>query len=341
MTRFTLVRLALASLLLLAAAAPPRQPFTWTNPIDVRLRDPQLFVVAGRYYVTGTAPPFFEHLGPSPGVPLWSSSDLTHWTDEGIVLAPSTTAWYRQRFWAPEIYHSPDDGKFYLTVNCPAGPLPKGLQAVCLAVADAVTGPYRVLTRDEPLIVGNDATVFRDDDGQTYLFLSGVRAVQVDLPRAKLIGQPFPVIPYGPAGAWDGRSSGAPAVGQEGPSVIKLDGTYYLFYSSWGRGYEVGYATAKAVHGPWTKYAGNPIYGAQDPKWCKLYKHPFTQAADVPYRQVGHCSMFRGPDGRIWIAAHAYRAGDDVLHPHLVIDPLNFSDGVFTATPVSYTPQTR
>ena len=120
-------------------------------------------------------------------------------------------------------------------------------------------------------------------------------------------------------------------------AFYKIDNTYYLFYSSWGRGYEVGYATAPAVHGPWIKYAQNPIYGAQGVAWCKQYKHEYTQAPGIPYRQVGHNSLFIGPDGRYWICAHAYREKDPVSHPHLVIDPLNFKDGVFTATPVSFT----
>ena len=329
------------SAVLLGGDARAGHPFAWTNPLDVTLRDPQLTAVDGRYYLTGTPPPFFESLGPAPGVPLWTSADLVHWDDLGIILPPATAGWDRQRFWAPEVYHSPDDGKFYLTFNCPNGPLPRGQQSVGLAVADAIAGPYRRLTPDRPLTEGNDATVFRDVDGKTYLFTSGVRGVQVDLPRAALVGEPFRAIEYGPPAAWDGRSPGGPAVGQEGPSVIKVGPTYYLFYSSWGRGYEVGYATAEHVRGPWTKYAGNPIYGAQDAKWCKQYKHAFTQAPEIPWRQVGHCSTFVGPDGRIWIAAHAYRQGDDVRHPHLVIDPLNFKDGVFTATPVSYTPQVR
>jgi xylan 1,4-beta-xylosidase len=320
----------------MANAQAADQQFTWKNPLNVELRDPQIVVVDGRYYLTGTASPYFEQIGPSPGVRLWSSDDLLNWKDEGIIVTPSKDNWYRRRFWAPEIYHH-TDGKFYCTFNCPDDSTKKATQSVGLAVADHITGPYTVLTTDKPLTAGNDADLFRDDDGKVYLFRSGVSAIEVDLSAAKTVGDSFEVIPRGGDGAWDGQSKGAPAVGQEGPCVYKIAGTYYLFYSSWGRGYEVGYATAKSVHGPWTKYANNPIYGAQGKQWCKQYKHEYTQAPGIPYTQVGHNSLFIGPDGNWWICAHAYREHDLVLHPHLVIDPLNFKDGIFTSTPVSFT----
>ena len=319
---------------------PATQPFTWKNPLSPNLRDPEIVVVDGAYYMTGTCPPFFEKLGQSPGVKIWQSKDLLHWDDGTVVIAPSKDSWYRARFWAPEIYHSPDDHKFYLTFNCPAGGENANTpQSIGLAVADAVMGPYRVTTEDKPLAAGNDTSIFRDDDGKTYIFRSGLTAFEVDLPHSKQIGASFQVLPKGPPGAWDGATRGAPAVGLEGPCVIKIGKTYYCFYSSWGRGYEVGYATADNVHGPWTRYVGNPIYGAQDEAWCKQYKHTYTGDRSSPYRQVGHNGIFIGPDGRYWICAHAYRIGEKVLQPHLVIDPLNFNAGVFTLTRPSFTPQ--
>ena len=322
-----------------AATAPAM--FTWTNPLSPVARDPQILVADGRYVMAGTAAPFFEQTGPSPGVKLWSSRDLATWDDGTLVIAPSKTSWYRQRFWAPEVYHSRDDGKFYLTFNCPKGGADANTpQAVGVAVADAALGPYRVLTEDAPLCEGNDAHIFRDDDGKTYLFRSGLSAIEVDLPNARVVGESFTVIGKRQGDYWDGGIKGAPAVGLEGPSVVRIDGTYFCFYSSWGRGYEVGYATATNVRGPWTRYVGSPVYGAQDAAWAKRYQHTTDQSPDVPWRQVGHNSLFRGPDGRWWIAAHAYgRAGGDPKNPHLVIDPIDFRAGVFARTPVSATTQ--
>jgi beta-xylosidase len=214
---------------------------------------------------------------------------------------------------------------------------------VGLAVADKITGPYTVLTPDKPLARGNDADIFTDTDGQDYLFVAGVTAMPVNLADAKVTGPSWSVIPAGAATDWDT----GPGIGREGPQVIKIGDTYYCFYSSWGRGYEVGYATAKNIHGPWTKYPGNPIYGAQSRANCARYHKQYTQAPDVPYTEVGHDEPFIGPDGRWWISAHMILkhqppAADPRLNGNGQpgFDPLNFKDGVFQWTHPTWTPQT-
>ncbi|WP_255524545.1 family 43 glycosylhydrolase [Pedobacter riviphilus] len=48
----------------------------------------------------------------------------------------------------------------------------------------------------------------------------------------------------------------------EGPTVIKKEKLYYLFYSAndfRNPDYAVGYATSASPTGPWLKYAGNPV----------------------------------------------------------------------------------
>jgi beta-xylosidase len=268
-------------------------------------------------------------------VKLWSSTNLTEWKFMSLLITPSKDHWYKKRFWAPELF--PYKGKWYLTFNCPVGEKPDSPQSVGLAVADRITGPYRVLTEDRPLTEGNDATLFQDDDGKVYLFRSGISAIQVDLEHAKTVGASFNVIAPGPDSAWDGTAPGGPQVGLEGPSVLKHGQHYYLLYASWGRGYEAGYASASKITGPWLKYRSNPIYGAQDEEWSKIYKHEYTQAAAVPYGQLGHGSPFVGPDGALWFGCHGYLKGKG-QEPHLVITPLNFDHDVVQMT-VTWTPQ--
>ena len=357
LTRLELTRIASATAvvaLLHLSPAPASTPttaptsFTWTNPLSPNLRDPQIFAHEdGFWYMAGTSSPFFEQFGESPGIKIWQSRDLANWDDGTIVIPRPAGGWFQKRFWAPEVYKSPDDGKYYLTFNCPKGGANANTaQAIALAVADKPMGPYRVTTPDTPLAEGNDASVFRDDDGKTYIFRSGLSAFEVDLPHAKVIGEPFPVLAKPPVattgpGDWDGQVKGAPGVGLEGPCVIKIDKTYYCFYSSWGRGYEIGYATADNVRGPWTRYEGNPIYGAQDAEWAKRYKHAITaDLSKTPYRQVGHGSVFTGPDGRLWTTAHAFRKGEKVSEPHLVFDRLRYENGRFLPIEPTFTPQT-
>lgn len=335
----------LSSTLLLAAdnrRVGPHASFRYTNPIaSVTVRDCQIVKQGDTYYMTGTFPPFWKskHF---PGVRIVSSRDLIHWSKPKTVIGPDASHWYQQLFWAPEIF--PHQGKFYLTFNCPANgatPIEDGVpipQSVALAVADAITGPYTALTPGRPLTDGNDATLFLDTDRHVYVYsavehegFKGIACSQVNLTQGSVIGPASECVPAGGPSDWDGGAK----VGIEGPSVFERNGTYYMLYSSWRRGYEVGYATAPHPRGPWTKYSGGPIYGAQDPEWCNRYGSTYTQATDVPFGQVGHGSPFFGPDGRIWFCCHGIEQkgkGRDT-EPHLVITPMEFrADGSLAMT---------
>lgn len=263
---------ALAPLSIVALSAPSSPTltgggrFSYTNPIaGVTVRDCQILKQGGTYYMTGTFPPFDES-GPFPGVRIVSSTDLLHWSKPTVVLRPDATRWYQQLFWAPEIF--PHRGKFYLTFNCPANgaaPIVEGVpfQSVGLAIADTIMGPYTVLTQDRPLTAGNDGSLFLDTDGRVYLFtagdqtaFTGIACSEVNLAQGSVVGAAVECVPAGGPSDWDGGAK----VEIEGPSVFERNGTYYMLYASWRRGYEVGYATAANPRGPWTKYSGNPIY---------------------------------------------------------------------------------
>jgi xylan 1,4-beta-xylosidase len=326
---------------LLGAAIPCRAdgpPFNYLNPIATDpIRAPQITKVGDLWYMTGTASPFEDN---TSGVKLWSSKDLTKWKLESVILAPSPAPgkdhWYQKRFAAPELF--PYGGKWYLTFTCPDA---DGASSIGLAMADTITGPYRMLTEEHPLTQGSDATLFQDDDGKIYLFLSntdGIAAIQVDLDNAKTVGVPLHVLNPGPASAWDGTAPGGPTVSIDAPSVFKHDKTYYLMYASWGRGYEEGYATARSIHGPWVRYAQNPIYGGQEEVWSNLYKHKYTQPSSVPYTQVGHGSPFIGPDGELWFACHGVLKGAD-QQPHLILAPMSFDKHGDIRLVLTWTPQ--
>ena len=332
------------------AADSPRE-FAWQNPLPVGasgldgLRDPFILKEGGAWFLTGTGKPFFTtdyaKMGNPKGVPLYSSPDLKTWKFEGSIVPRVEGTWYQDNFWAPEIHakDTPAGRKFYCTFNCVNEALK--LRGVGLAVADQITGPYTVLTPDKPMAVGNDADLFTDGDGQDYLFIAGVTAMKVDLEHARVVGEPWGCFGGGAPGDWDT----GPGIGHEGPQVIKVADTYYCFYSSWGRGYEVGYATAKDLHGPWTKSPENPIYGAQSEATCKRYHKAYTQAADVPFTEVGHGQPFIGPDGKWWISAHyglkqkpaeaaGYHGWEQPGY-----DPLVFVDGEFKRSAPTWTPQ--
>lgn len=90
----------------------------------------------------------------------------------------------------------------------------------------------------------------------------------------------------------------------EGPTVIKLDGKYYLFYSGCDYqsiDYAVGYAVADTPFGPWRKYAGNPI----------------IHRSLVGENGSGHGDFFMGNDGKPYYVYHVH-ASDTEIHPRKV-----------------------
>ena len=337
--------------------------FSYQNPIPGHyLRDPFILKVGDYWYRVQTQyndryhPP--EKLPRADAIYLYKSPDLINWAVIGpIVTGDEAPEWARYRWWAPELFHDTAAGKFYFTINCtfPDGYRQKlnekgksgGDHGPLLMVADKIDGKYRVLTKEEPLLYGNDAHFFRDEDGKTYVFSSGIQMAEVDLPGARLLSPLKNVLPASSSDAWDY----GPGVGREGPGVIKRNGVYYLFYSSWGRGYEVGIATTRDLNGgTWTLQEDNPVYGAQTHERCNHFGKTYTQHSDVPFGEVGHGQPFVGPDGRYWLSCHAIGrflplSVNNIDHSMskyglMTIDPITFDEKGRVEIDLTWTPQT-
>jgi xylan 1,4-beta-xylosidase len=325
-------------------SAQKKDLFEYQNPIrngiTNGMRDCQVFQDGGKYYLTGTSYPFwYRNNQKNPGVKIYSSDDLLNWKFEKLLIDRSkldTTVWYLDRFWAPEIHKI--QGKYYLSFNCvnqsTVNHRVESLHSG-VAMADDLLGDYKVITHDEPLLKGNDLTLYEDDDGKVYAFNNHSKTIfvsEMDMGNVKAKGEPKACITAGTLenGDWDGISI-------EGAYCIKNEGQYYLFYSSWSRGYEIGYATADNPLGPWIKYEGNPVYGAQLKQTCEKNNLEFTGDPDSPWGAVGHNEVFTGPDGRLWISCHGISKEDRV--PFLVIDPIDFVDGVIKINGPTYTKQ--
>lgn len=330
--------------------------FEYQNPItsgidENGLRDCHVVRDGDMWYMTGTAFPHWPRQENdtllNPGVPLYKSKDLLNWEFvKYIVERPGPDKWYYSRFWAPEIQII--QGKYYALFNCSNTELGYDGQNTGYAVADHIEGPYRVVTEDEPLSRGNDLTFFEDDDGSVYAFWNrgrefGIGFAQIDLETGTFLTEPLSAITPAPVDyAYDEDGNlltepnylGRPvpkvakyhdwdAIGIEGAYVIQKNDTYYLFYSSWTRGYEIGYATASSVTGPWTKHPENPFYGAQSKAACERNGFVWEGDPNSPFNSVGHNQIFTGPDGRLWLSCHGIAAG---MNPFLVIDPIWFDD---------------
>ncbi len=263
------------------------------NPIKLPgnepIRDPMILPFDGRYYMTGTCAPFWE--GANPGVKLWVSDDLVHWSFVRLLIDASEIPEdkpYRDRFWAPELHHI--RGRFYLTFNAHNAKLASLGESLSswVAVADNIEGPYEIC--DTPLLPGrvtNDANLFEDDDGQVYVFLTDqprIVMLRFDPDTCRTFGEPSTVIEAGKNDEWD-------SAGIEGSFVLKRGGKYYHWYSSWTRAYEMGLAVTESLGKPFEKCDINPVISGFE--------------RETVMRCCGHNSCFTMPDGREMVAFHA------------------------------------
>lgn len=351
----------------------PGKSFTYQNPIrngidENGLRDCQVLRDGDWWYMTGTSFPHWSRQEDesdettfNKGVALYRSKDLLNWEFRKFVVERGgKDKWYHRRFWAPEIQKI--GGKYYALFNARNDLVGAVGQNTGYAVADAIEGPYTVVTEDKPLSNGNDLTLFEDEDGKVWAFWNrgrdfGIGFAQIDLASGTFLTEPTSAIRPGQVDwaynadgtiakrpGYDGRPIDKVAkyhnwdsIGIEGAYVVKKHGTYFLFYSSWTRGYEIGYATADKITGPWTKHSSNPFYGAQNPSAVEKNGFEFTGDPDQYFNQVGHNEIFTGPDGRLWLSCHGI--GEDGI-PMLVIDPLNISaEGTISSPGPTYTKQ--
>jgi beta-xylosidase len=340
--------------------------FSYTNPITrdptLAMRDHQIIKLGEVWYLTGTTPPFWN--GACPGVRLFQSRNLRDWTFVAWLIDAAllpVDCFFLGRFWAPEIHAA--HGRFYLTINSgqAGGPDDRdrrmAAHAPVLFVADKIAGPY--VLHSAPGRIGrpfkNDATLFTDDDGASYLYTSGGGLWQapIDLANGRLIGCEDLAKICSP------REPGNPdwmMGGVEGPYVIKRDGWYFLFFSAWTRGYEVGVMRSRHPLGPWDLHQREPLFGTRKRRHRQgqMERDGYAQLVygdtPDPYAETGHCAIFEGPDGRDWISCHYLWEGrapvpGDVLEyadtsPHLGIEPLVYEDERFRVNGPTWTEQT-
>lgn len=324
--------------------------FRYTNPITrdtaISMRDHCIIQVGKQWYCTGTSNPVWT--GPNPGVRLLVSDDMIHWKQHSWLIDASklpADCPYNGRFWAPEIHYI--QSKYWLTVN--SGKVtaddPKGMKthSIWLFSADSVTGPYKLVNGPLTPQYNNDATLFEDEDGKTYLYCSGNGLFQaaIDLPSGKLKGSIEKFLDKKQPGYPDWMQGGI-----EGPFVIKKEGMYFMFFSTWTRGYEVGLLKAPTPLGPWKLVSDQPIFGTRKKGYRPElaagggYSHLQFMDTEDPYCETGHNALFTGPDGQLWSSCH-YLMYEQRPYPYsptlqpwetlpqLGIEPVYYHDGRF------------
>ena len=193
---------------------------------------------------------------------LFSTEDMVNWTYEGTQVTTATFKWARQgqRAWASQGVER--NGKWYWYVCCnKAG----GGDVLAVATADSPTGPWRDAIGG-PLCEGFgfiDPTVFIDDNGKAYLFWGNkglwYGELNDDMISFKNGYQEVPGY-HDPKCFGELQSKMNWAHGknemmtqyEEGPWLMKRNGTYYLSYPAGGVPEHMAYSTAPTIDGPWT-----------------------------------------------------------------------------------------
>ena len=215
-------KLILLAAVLCLASCVARQPegdviVTGTNPIITGqfTADPTARVFEGKLYMY-----------PSHDIPsvitdyhVFSSEDLTSWTDHGVILRQEDVPWGKPdayAMWAPDCVFK--DGKYYFYFpDAPAGRPGFGIG---VAVADRPEGPFTPQAEPIKGVFGIDPCVLVDDDGTSYIYWSGMglSGCRLNENMLELDGRPARLDRSLPEGF------------KEGPFVFKRNGKYYLTY---------------------------------------------------------------------------------------------------------------
>ncbi|HYG23784.1 MAG TPA: family 43 glycosylhydrolase [Verrucomicrobiae bacterium] len=197
--------------------------------------DPHAVVLDDTYYVYPTSD---KDQWQTTDFSCWSSKDLIHWKNEGMILdVTRDLSWAKIRAWAPAMIRRDGTYYFYFCAE----------QKIGVATNSAPTGRFKDAL-DQPLISPSreypgqtiDPFAFIDEDGQAYLYYGqgNLYAFKLKPDMMTLDGAPVRMTPRG---------------FNEGVVVFKRKGLYYFMWSendARDPRYQVAYGTAKSPLGP-------------------------------------------------------------------------------------------
>ena len=272
---------------------------TDTSLKEIAFADPTIFVENNKYYLTGTRNKTLEPLGFS----ILESTDLKEWKTANrdslqFILQKGESTYGEKGFWAPQILK--ERNKYYLTYTAS--------EHTVLASSNSVFGPFKQesIRPIDDSARNIDSFLFKDSDGKYYLyhvrFNKGnyLWVAEFDLQRGSIKPETLKKC-FDITEPWEATPNYKSSPVMEGPTVIKLDEIYYLFYSAnhfQNIDYAVGYATAKSPYGPWTKHANNPI----------------IHRSIVHENGSGHGDVFQDLNNRYYYVYHVHNS-DSVVHP--------------------------
>ncbi|OSS46878.1 hypothetical protein B5807_08992 [Epicoccum nigrum] len=271
--------------------------------------DPSLVLVDDTYYLVNSTFHLF------PGLPIYTSKDLVHWTQicnainrpSQLSLSKSSTKinffedgdhmFATGGLYAPTIRHH--NGTFYVVctnvIRDDTDGSGYGLQNFIVSTTDITAGKW-----SEPVFFdfdGIDTSLYFAADGKVWICgskspgpMTRVMLFEIDMATGAKLSEEKEL--------WSGTGGIYP----EGPHVYLKNGFYYLLISEGGtyEGHSVTMARSRDILGPYEASPLNPI---------------LTAAGTDEYVQcTGHCEAFEDRDGEWWGVCLAIRKGAEKLY---------------------------
>lgn len=261
---------------------------------EILYADPTIYAENGKYYLAGT-----RNVQPD-GFVLLESTDLNEWkhSEGDTLLFHPGDSYGTKWFWAPQILKEGDE--YWLTYSAN--------EQTSFAKSNNLNGPYKGISIDP--IDGSekniDSFLFKDDDGKWYLYHvrfdhgNFLWVAEFDPTKGTIIKDTLRPC-FRNDQDWENTDAYPCDPIMEGPTVIKLDDKYYLFYSAnhyMSPDYAVGYAVSDSPTGPWLKNPGNPI----------IHKDIVDENGS------GHGDIFKDNEGNFRYVYHVHNS-DSVVAP--------------------------
>ena len=152
---------------------------------------------------------------------VFSSSDLTNWTDHGVIVSQNKVNWVDSTsfsMWAPDCIERNGKYYFYFPASMKAG-LGRG-SSIGAAIAENPAGPFT--PQPEPIknVRGIDPNLFIDKNGQAYMYwaMGNIFVAKLKENMLELDSDPQVV-------------GELPSQGlKEGPFLFERNGIYYMTY---------------------------------------------------------------------------------------------------------------
>ena len=269
---------------------PGQDSGMFANPILAGFYpDPSVCKVGSDYYLVNSTFSYY------PGIPVFRSRDLVHWTQIGSVLdRPEQLNLEGQGvsrgLFAPAIrFHK---GTFYVT--CTLVDIGGNFVATSTDPAGPWSNPVWI-----PEIDGIDPSMFFDDDGKAYILYNSVapdgkplyeghrtiRMYAFDIDSLKVRGTEHLLVN-------GGTDLSKKPIWIEAPHIIRKDRYYYLICAEGGTAdqHSVVVFRSTDVWGPYVPYEGNPI----------LTQRHLDPARPMPITTTGHADFVETDTGQWW-----------------------------------------